>query len=106
MRLSLTEHNAITGLADILYNFLSGSGHQSWRGYVTFASMSDKVGTGHHWPNENKGPAIIALLSQTLERERSRFEPLSYKIDVQEVMAFRSAQPAGKARDHPRHVIA
>jgi hypothetical protein len=42
--LSLKEHNAISGLADVLYNFIPGSGNQIWSGHVTFASVATKVG--------------------------------------------------------------
>jgi hypothetical protein len=84
--LSLKEHNAVIGLADVLYDFLPGSGHQSWRGHITFASVADKVGVGNHWQGGSKKPAIVALLSQTLERERSRFEPLVLEVVKQGIV--------------------
>jgi len=47
MGLSLKEYNVIIGLPDVLYDFLPGSGHQSWRGHITLASVADKVGIGN-----------------------------------------------------------
>ena len=86
--LSLKEHNAVTGLADVLYDFLPGSGNQNWRGHITFASVAAKAGVGNHWQGGSKKPAIVALLSQTLERERSRFEPLILEI-VKQAIVYR-----------------
>jgi hypothetical protein len=67
-------------LADVLYDFLPGSGNQAWCGHITFASVAAEVGVGRHWPGGSKKPAIVALLSQTLECDRSRFEPLIVEI--------------------------
>jgi restriction endonuclease len=39
-----------------------------------------RVGVGNNWLGGSKTPAIIALLSQTLELDRSRFEPLIVEI--------------------------
>lgn len=80
MGLSLKEHNAISGLADVLYDFLPGSGNQMWRGHITFASVAAKVGVEKNWQGGSKRRAIVALLSQTLERDRSRFQPLIVEI--------------------------
>jgi len=78
--LSLKEHTAISGLADVLYDFLPGSGNQAWSGHITFASVAAKVGVGNYWPGGSKTPAIVSLLSQTLERERGRFESLIVEV--------------------------
>ncbi len=76
MSLSLKEHYTISGLADVLYDFLPGSGSQAWRGHITFKSVAEKIGVGSYWQGGSKKPAIVGLLSQTLERDRGRFEPL------------------------------
>jgi hypothetical protein len=80
MGLSLKEHNAIAGLSDVLYDFLPGSGSQQWSGHITFRSVAAKVGVSNYWPGGSKRPAIVALLSHTLERDRSRFQPLIIEI--------------------------
>jgi hypothetical protein len=80
MGLSLKEHNAIAGLADVLYDFLPGSGSQQWSGHITFRSVAAKVGVSNYWLGGSKRPAIVALLSHTLERDRSRFQPLIIEI--------------------------
>jgi hypothetical protein len=88
LQLSLKESAAVTHLADALYDFLPGSGHQSWRGHITFATVAEKVGVGHHWQGGSKKPAITLLLSRTLERDRGRFEPLVLEV-VKQGIAYR-----------------
>ena len=80
MSLSLKEHNAIAGMADVLYDFLPGSGHASWTLHVNFRTVAAKVGVADYWPGGSKKPAIITLLSQTLERNRGRFESLILEV--------------------------
>lgn len=80
MGFSLKEHNAITGMADVLYEFLPGSGSSQWRRHVTFGSIAAKVGVGDNWPGGSKKPAIVHLLSQTFERDRSLFRPLILEV--------------------------
>lgn len=91
MALSLKDTRAISGLANVLYEFLPGSGRSSWRGHVTFGTVAEKVGVGSFWPGGSKKPAINALLSQTLEYRRSSFEPLILEI-VRSGMAYREKQ--------------
>ena len=67
MALSLKESRAIAGMADLLYEFLPGSGSKSWRGHVTFHTVATKVGVGDYWPGGSKKTAIITLLEQTLQ---------------------------------------
>src|SRR5262249_5434614 len=88
MGLSLKEHSVIAGLADVLYDFLPGSGSQAWRGHITFATFAAKVGVGDNWPGGSKKPAIIGLLSRKLGRDRSRFQPLIIEI-VQQGIVYR-----------------
>jgi len=80
MTLKLRETRAITGLADVLYNFLPGSGNSVWKGHVNFSTVASKVGLGSFWQGGSKEPAINALLSQTLEHKRSAFESLIMEI--------------------------
>jgi hypothetical protein len=91
--LSLKEHNAISGLADVLYDFLPGSGNQIWSGHITFASVAAEVGVGNNWLGGSKTPAIVALLSQTLEHDRSRFQPLIVEI-VRQGIVYRKKKGA------------
>lgn len=91
MPLSLKETRAISGLAEVLYDFLPGSGHAAWRGHVNFGTVARQVGVADFWPGGSKRPAINALLGQTLEYRRSLFQPLILEI-VRSGLAYREKQ--------------
>lgn len=93
MGLPLKESRAVRELADILYDFLPGSGSATWKGHVSFKSVADKVGAGDFWQPGSKLPMITALLERTLEFRRGRFEPLVVEI-VRAGLTYR--QKAGK----------
>lgn len=76
MGLSLKESRAVRELAEVLYDFLPGSGSEAWKGHVSFRSVAQKVGVGDFWQPGSKLPMITALLERTLEFRRGRFEPL------------------------------
>jgi hypothetical protein len=76
MPLTLKETRAISGLADVLYDFLPGTGNSSWKGHVNFGTVAAKAGLGNFWQGGSKKPAINALLSQTLENRRGSFQAL------------------------------
>jgi len=80
MSLSLKESRAISEMAELLYDFLPGSGSRSWRGHVSFKTVAEKVGVGEFWQPGSKTPMITALLERTLEYRRGRFEPLILEI--------------------------
>jgi Restriction endonuclease len=91
MPLTLKETRAISGLSDVLYDFLPGSGNSSWKGHVNFASVAAKVGLAEFWQGGSKKPAINALLSQTLQRKRGSFENLILEV-VRGGIAYREKQ--------------
>jgi hypothetical protein len=91
MALSLKETRAISGLADVLYEFLPGSGHAAWKGHVNFRTVAAKVGVGDLWPGGSKKPAIVFLLTHTFERERSSFQSLILEI-VRSGIIYRQKQ--------------
>jgi len=80
MSLSLKESRAIADLAELLYDFLPGSGNSEWKGHISFRSVAIDVGVGGNWQAGSKTPMIVALLSRTLEQQRDRFEPLILQI--------------------------
>ncbi len=43
------QHRAIIELAKVFYDFLPGSGHASWKGHITFASVAAECGIGKYW---------------------------------------------------------
>jgi hypothetical protein len=91
MPLSLKDTRAVSGLSDVLYDFLPGSSHSAWKAHVNFGTVAAKVGVANFWPGGSKKPAINALLSQTLEHRRSLFEPLILEI-VRSGIVYREKQ--------------
>lgn len=98
MALSLLEQQAITDIADIFYEFLPGSGNSAWRGHVTFRTVATKIGVGDFCPAGSKRPMINALLRQTFEGRKDRFEALVLEI-VREGIAYRKKRDAVIRRD-------
>ena len=88
MPVSLKESRAATEMAKVLYSFLPGSGARSWKGHITFQTVSNDVGVGEFWQGGSKEPAIAALLERTLEYRRDLFEKLILTI-VKEGLKYR-----------------
>lgn len=80
MALPLKESRAVADLAELLYDFLPGSGNPKWKGHVSFKTVAEKVGVGDYWQPGSKTPMITALLERTLEFRRGRFEPLVLEL--------------------------
>lgn len=80
MSISLKESRAIAEIAELLYDYLPGSGSPKWKGHVSFKTVAKKVGVGDFWQPGSKTPMITALLERTLEYRRGRFEPLMLEI--------------------------
>lgn len=80
MSLSLKESRAVADMANLLYDFLPGSGNPKWKGHVSFKTVAEKAGVGDFWQPGSKLQMIIALLQRTLEHRRSHFERLILEI--------------------------
>lgn len=80
MTLPLKQSRAVRELAEVLYDFLPGSGNKIWKGHVSFKSVAEKAGVGSYWDPGSKLPMINNLLERTLEFRRDRFEPLLLEI--------------------------
>lgn len=91
MTLSLKESRAVSEMAELLYDFLPGSGHPMWKGHVSFKTVAEKVGVGDFWQPGSKIPMITSLLERTLEFRRGRFEPLILEI-VRAGLTYRQRQ--------------
>lgn len=78
-------------LAEVLYDFLPGSGNPSWKGHVSFKTVADNVGVGTFWQPGSKLPMITALLTRTLESSRDRFEALILEV-VRAGIGYRQKQ--------------
>lgn len=49
MTLSLKESRVATDIADLLYDFLPGSGSGTWTNHTTFKTAAEKAGIGNFW---------------------------------------------------------
>ena len=82
--LSFREAQTIEDLADLLYDFLPGSGN----GRTAFPIAAAQAGVGELWTPGSKRPAIVQLLTATLEQRRSHFTKLIVAI-VRQAMTYR-----------------
>jgi len=78
---SLRESNTVTELAAVLYDFLPGSGNAN----TAFPVAATNVGVGDFWTPNSKMPAIVHLLTQTLEHRRNKFCPLIVAVVRQSI---------------------
>jgi restriction endonuclease Mrr len=82
--LSFREAQVVEDLADLLYDFLPGSGN----GRTAFPLAAAQVGVGELWVPGSKRPAIVQLLGATLEHSRNLFTKLILAI-VRQAMTYR-----------------
>ena len=82
--LSFREAQAVEDLADLFYDFLPGSGNTR----TAFPLAAVQAGVGDLWMPGSKRPAIVQLLTATLEQRRSHFTKLVVTI-VRQAMTYR-----------------
>lgn len=82
--MNLREAQTIEDLADLLYEFLPGSGNSN----TAFPLAAAQAGVGDFWAPGSKRPALVQLLTATLTRRRDRFVPLVVAI-VRQSMTWR-----------------
>jgi hypothetical protein len=82
--LSFREAQAVEDLTDLLYDFLPGSGNSR----TAFPIAAAQAGVGELWIPGSKRPAIVQLLTATLEQRRSHFTKLILAI-VRQAMTYR-----------------
>jgi hypothetical protein len=75
---------AVEDLADILYNFLPGSGNSR----TAFPLAAQQANVEQYWPGGSKRPAIVHLLTETLAHRRGQFCPLILAV-VRQSMTWR-----------------
>jgi hypothetical protein len=78
--LSLKESQALAEIAEHLYSFLPGTPHPYATQDISFPGAAASAGVGPYWPGGSKLPAVTQMLSQTLEKQRSRFCALVTEI--------------------------
>lgn len=84
MSLTMKEVGAVAALANLLYDFLPGSGNNA----TAFPLAAQKVGVAEFWPGGSKLPAVTQLLTLTLERKRGQFCALIVEV-VKQSMTWR-----------------
>jgi len=82
--MSFREAQAVEDLADLLYDFLPGSGNTR----TAFPLAAAQAGVGDLWIPGSKRPAIVQLLTATLEQRRALFTKLIVAI-VRQAMTYR-----------------
>ena len=82
--LSFLEAQTVEDLADLFYDFLPGSGNTK----TVFPLAAAQAGVGELWVPGSTRPAIVQLLSSTLEQRRSHFTKLIMAI-VRQAMTYR-----------------
>lgn len=92
--LSFREAQAVEDLADLLYDFLPGSGNNR----TAFPLAAAQAGVGDLWAPGSKRPAIVHLLTATLERRRHLFTKLVVAI-VRQAMTYRRGKGTPLRRD-------
>ncbi len=92
--LSLCEAQAVEDLADLLYDFLPGSGNNR----TAFPIAAAQAGVGDLWVPGSKRPAIVQLLAATLEHRRHLFTKLVVAI-VRQAMTYRRGKGNPLRRD-------
>lgn len=82
--MNLSEEQCIEDLTDLLYDFLPGSGNSR----TAFPIAASMVQVEDFWIGGSKRPAIVQLLSSTLNHRRHKFAPLVLAI-VRQAMTWR-----------------
>jgi hypothetical protein len=92
--LPFREAQAIEDLADLLYDFLPGSGNNR----TAFPIAATQAGVGDLWTPGSKRPSIVQLLAATLEHRRHLFTKLVMTI-VRQAMTYRRGRGNPLQRD-------
>lgn len=82
--MNLVEEQCVEDLADLIYNFLPGSGNSR----IAFPLAAAQVQCQDLWMGGSKRTAIVQMLSSTLGQRRHKFSPLMLMI-VRQSMTWR-----------------
>jgi len=93
MKLNLKEASTVASLAQLLYEFLPGSGNNA----TAFPLAAQKVGIGEFWQPGSKLPSLTRLLTLTLENRRNLFCPLILEIVTQSMTWRGRREPLTRA---------
>jgi Restriction endonuclease len=79
--MNMRDAQIINELAMCLYGFLPGSGNNN----TAFPLAANKVGIGDFWVAGSKHPAIVGLLTNTLEKQRHKITELLLEVVRQSI---------------------
>jgi hypothetical protein len=91
---SFLEEQAIEDMADLLYDFLPGSGNSR----TAFPIAAAQAGVGDLWVPGSKRPSVVQLLGATLEQRPHLFTKLILAI-VRQAMTYRRGKGNPLRRD-------
>jgi len=81
---TFSEAQTVEDLADLLYEFLPGSGNNK----TAFPLAAAQADVAEFWVTGSKRPALVQLLTATLDHRRHKFVPLILAI-VRQAMTWR-----------------
>jgi hypothetical protein len=81
---TFSEAQTVEDLADLLYEFLPGSGNN----ITAFPLAAAQADVAEFWVTGSKRPALVQLLTATLDHRRHKFVPLILAI-VRQAMTWR-----------------
>src|SRR3954471_17504360 len=91
---AIEEFADLEDFADLLYDFLPGSGNNR----TAFLIAAAQAGVGDLWVPGSKRPAIVQLLGATLEHRRHLFTKLVLVV-VRQAMTYRRGKGSPLRRD-------
>ena len=103
MRLSLAKTQAINELAGKLYSFLPGIAHPFAHPAVSFGGIAASLQLGDFWSGGSKQPAIVGLLSGTLQYKQGKFCTLITEI-VRRGISYRQGKSMSISRQEIQEV--
>src|SRR5262245_3006541 len=98
MPLPIAKIQALSDLAQHLYEYLPGTPHPMADQRISFEGVARRCGVAGYWSGGSKLPAINALLEQTLERQPKKFCGLIVEV-VRKAIVYRARKNPLKAGD-------
>ena len=101
MRLTLSQEQAISQLASLLYSYLPGQPHPYADQTMSFGGAAAAVGVAAFWTGGSKQPAVTRLFKSTLEARSEKFCDLILEI-VRKGMLYRQNKGQPVSREDVR----
>ncbi len=98
MPLPIAKVQAVSELAQHMYEYLPGTPHPMADQRISFEGAAKRCGLAQYWSGGSKLPAITQLLSQTLEIQPQKFCDLVLEI-VRKAIVYRARKNPIRASD-------